>query len=383
MKKIVLIADSFKGCLTSREVEAAAARGVLAADASCQTLCLPVADGGEGLLEVGAVLTAGHRMEVEVHDPLMRPHRAGFVLSGDGQTAIVEMAEAGGLPLLTREERNPLHTTSYGTGELIARALACGVREVVIGLGGSATNDAGMGMMQALGARFYDREGNVLPAGCGKLLEEVDDIDLSDFYQLLGDVSFAAACDVDNPFCGQEGAACVFAPQKGADAAMVSVLDAGLRHFASVVERKTGKSIACLPGAGAAGGMGGALSAFFQAPLRSGISLVLDKMNFSDKIKDASLIITGEGHADAQTLRGKVAAGVLGVARRASVPVALVAGRVSDGDRLLSAGFQSVRAVTPAAMPLEEALRPEVARKNIECAVEQLIRELRNDPLRK
>ena len=213
MKKIVVAIDSFKGCLSSIEVELAVKEGILEVAPDCIVDCVPIADGGEGMLDVMVQLTQGRYMDVLVHDPLMRPTTARYGVTGDGTTAIIEMAQASGLPLLAENERHPLLTTSYGTGELIVHALSSGFRNFLIGIGGSATNDAGMGMMQALGAQFYDKDGRKLSTGCGKLLGVVESVDTEDFDKWITDCYFATACDVNIPFCGQDGAAYVFARQ--------------------------------------------------------------------------------------------------------------------------------------------------------------------------
>ena len=373
MKKIVLAIDSFKGCLNSDEVEQAAKAGVENVLPQSEVLCIPIADGGEGMLDVMVRLTEGHYVEVEVHDSLMRPITARYGVTGDEKTAIIEMAQASGLPLLSENERNPMETTSYGTGELIAHALSAGFRNILLGIGGSATNDAGMGMMQALGARFYDNKGNELSTGCGKLLLSVEGVDIKCFNEWITGAEFATACDVNNPFCGKLGAAYVFARQKGANDREIEVLDRGLQHFAKIIERYTGKSVLDMAGAGAAGGVGGTLAAFFHSSLLPGIDLILNQIRFEEKIKGADLIITGEGKADEQTLMGKVPAGVLKYGLSQHIPVCLMAGAVENVETLCAGGFSGVYAVTPEEMPLAEAMQPEIAKRNIRSAAETII----------
>ena len=369
MKKVVIAIDSFKGCLSSAEAGKAAAEGIRSVYPECEILCLPVADGGEGMFEVLIESTNGQRMHISAHDPLMEWHTAYYGISENGRTAYIEMAGISGLPLVPPEKRNPMLTTSYGTGELIRDALERGCRNFIIGIGGSATNDAGLGMLQALGFRFLDKEGKVSGIGSGEVLVEVASIDTSLVHPALRTSHFTVACDVQNPFYGSEGAAYIFAPQKGANRKMVEVLDAGMKNFAEVIFHTTGKDISNHPGAGAAGGMGGSLLAFLNAELKPGIQLMLDALDFSNKIKGADLIITGEGKADRQTLMGKVPSGILREARKQDIPVILLAGSIEDSDELQQAGFERVFSINPSSIPLEEAIKPEVARKNIQQTV--------------
>lgn len=325
------------------------------------------------MLSVLVRATGGRLIPVEVHDPLMRPIQARYGVLGDGETAVIEMAEASGLPLLTEQERNPMLTTSFGTGELIRHALRSGYRKLLVGIGGSATCDGGMGMLQALGLRFYDGSGKELRQG-GAVMEQVVRVDSRQRERALEEAQITVACDVQNPFCGAEGAAFVFAPQKGATPEQVVRLDKGLRHWAEVVFQTTGKDIRLLPGAGAAGGMGGALHAFLHASLQPGIELLLDTVHFEEELANADLVITGEGRADRQTLMGKVPAGVLHRALSQGVKTVLLAGQIDDTQLLLNAGFTRLLPVTPQDMPLGEALRPETARENIRRAVNEWLR---------
>lgn len=376
MKKAVLAIDSFKGCLTSAEAEAAAAEGVHAALPECEVIRIPVADGGEGMLDVLIAATHGKSISVQAHGPLMELREARYGISGDGQTAFIEMAAISGLPLVAPKKRNPMQTTTFGTGELIRDALQRGCRHFIIGLGGSATNDAGLGMLRALGFRFPDKTGNVSGYG-GQMMGKVDSIDTSSVHPLLSGCTFTAACDVRNPFYGTDGAAYVFAPQKGADATMIEALDAGMRHLAAVIFRTTGKDISSCPGAGAAGGMGGSLSAFLNAELKPGIQLLLEMQNFAEQIKDADLIITGEGKSDRQTVMGKVPYGILTEARKQHIPVVLIAGGIEDTDILTRTGFHGIFSITPSPVALERAMQPEFARMNIRRTVEQICRIIR------
>lgn len=377
MRKVILAIDSFKGCLSSKEAETAAAQGIRHVFPTCETICLPVADGGEGMQRVLTEALNGQEIRLSAHDPLMQMRQTAYGLSGDGTTAFIEMAAISGLPLVPLRQRNPSLTTTYGTGELIKDALNRGCRRFVIGLGGSATNDAGLGMLQALGFRFRDRYGNELGKAqpmCGQLLNEIAFIDFSTALPALCEARFTAACDVCNPFFGPEGAACVFAPQKGADPEMVAALDKGLQHLAQVIRQTTGRDIATLPGAGAAGGMGGTLSALLNAELKPGIDLLLDLTDFDKLIEGADLIITGEGKSDRQTMMGKVPSGILKRARRQGIPVILVSGSIEDADILNQAGFRAAFSITPAPMSLEEAMRPSTACQNIMQTVGQICR---------
>ena len=364
MKKAVLAIDSFKGCLTSAEAEAAAAEGVHAALPECEVIRIPVADGGEGMLDVLIAATHGKSISVQAHGPLMELREARYGISGDGQTAFIEMAAISGLPLVPEEKRNPMLTTTYGTGELILDALEQGCRRFIVGIGGSATNDAGLGMLQALGFRFLDKRGNLLGTG-GRIMSQVASIDTSAVHPALKEARFTIACDVRNPFCGSDGAAYVFASQKGADAKMVKELDTGMQALSRVILSTTGKDISDIPGAGAAGGMGGGFLAFLNAELKPGIRLMLDVLDFGKRITGADLIFTGEGRADRQTVMGKVPSGILEEARTQNIPVIVLAGSIEDADQMNRAGFQGVFSITPGPISLENAMKPEFAKENM------------------
>lgn len=371
MKKVIIAIDSFKGCLTSVEAGEAAARGVKEIFPSCDTLVVPVADGGEGLLDVLVTALQGKYISLSAHGPRMETIETRYGLSGDGRTALIEMAAISGLPLVPPEKRNPMLTTTFGTGELIKNALDQGCRNFIIGLGGSATNDAGVGMLQALGYRFRDKTGHTLGTG-GQILAEIAEVDGWNIHPALKESRFVAACDVRNPFHGPQGAAHIFARQKGADDTMIQALNAGMQSFANVIKKTTGKDIAHHPGAGAAGGMGGGLLAFLDAELKPGIQLLLEAMNFSEKIKGSDLIITGEGKADRQTIMGKVPYGILKEAQKENIPVIIVAGSIEDAEELNQAGFKGVFSLAPGPITLEKAMEPEFAGKNISRLVSQL-----------
>ena len=342
--KVVEAIDSLKGCLTSREANQAAVESVRQGMPGAEVVEIPVSDGGEGFLDAFQSAWDGEIVEVEVMDPLMRPVVAPYLLRGD--TAIIEMAKASGLTLLRLEERNPMQATSYGTGQLVADAVRRGSKHVVVGLGGSATSDCGMGMIRAIIDAFAK----------GGTWDDV---------RVLDDVRFTIATDVTNPLCGENGAAYVFAPQKGATPEMVVSLDARAQRFAEVSARHFGYDRQNEQGAGAAGGLGYAFLQYMKAACRSGIDLLLDAVHFDEVLKDADLVITGEGSADRQTLMGKLPFGILQRAKAQGVPVCLIAGRIADRPELLAAGFQHVMCINAPDLPIEEAMKPAVARENI------------------
>lgn len=365
--KIIVASDSFKGSLSSLGVAEAAAKAIHEIEPHCEVVKVDVADGGEGTMDALRRTLGGEKVFIEVYDPLGRPIQASYVILEDGVTAVLEMAVASGLPLLAPAERNPLKTSTFGTGQIIADALSKGCRKFLVGIGGSATNDAGMGMLQALGVRFYDAAGAELQ-GRGESLEKVANIDMSGLCEGVNEAEFIVACDVEAPLYGPTGAAYVFAPQKGADPAMVERLDNGLKHFSEVAFNSLGAAddYAKSPGAGAAGGLGFGFIAFLNARLERGIEMVLDAIGFDQLIEGASLVITGEGRVDTQTLTGKTPYGVLKRAMKQGIPVVAIGGSVTlDQQAALDAGFAGVYAVTPARMPLETAMQPSVAAENI------------------
>jgi glycerate kinase len=375
MKKTVIAIDSFKGSLTSDEAGQAVAKGIKDVYPTCEIIQFPIADGGEGMLEVIMSATNGEYVYTEAHDPLMNVIKTRYAVSGDKTTALIEMASISGLPLVPEGKRNPMLTTTYGMGELIESALDKGFRNFIIGIGGSATNDAGLGMLQALGYRFLDKSGNELGYG-GQVMEKVATIDDSSVHQALRESHFTVACDVHNPFYGENGAAYVYARQKGADDAMIRELDKGLHSLASVVKSQLKKDIADCPGAGAAGGMGGGILGFLNAELKPGIKLLLDALHFAEKIQGADLIITGEGKVDRQTIMGKVSSGILEEAQKQHIPVIVIAGGIENVEEMNKAGFGGVFSITPSPISLEEATEPAFAAKNIERLVTQLCRTI-------
>lgn len=360
--------DSFKGSLTAAEASSAVASGVLASAGGVQTVCVPVADGGEGTVEMIAGALGGRYVTVRVTGPLGRPADARYaVVRLHGQTvesAVIELAQASGLPLLSPSERDPLTATTRGTGELIADAYSRGCRSFIIGLGGSATNDGGTGLLRALGVRFLDSEGNELPEG-GAPLARLSSIDTSSAREDIMRCRFTVLCDVDNSLTGPCGASAIFGPQKGASESDVALLDRALARYGECLRDITGKDIASMPGAGAAGGTAAAFMAFFNAEMVPGIATALRLTGFDSIVSDASLIITGEGHIDAQTLSGKAPYGVLEAGMRKGVPVIALAGGVADRDRLMSAGFADVVCIVPPGMPLAEAMKKTAAERNL------------------
>ena len=340
--KVIIAIDSFKGCLTSKEANGAAAEGIRRVYPDAEIVEVPVSDGGEGYMEAFHAAIGGRLVEVAVRDPLMRPITAKYLLHDE--TAVIEIAQASGLTLLTNEEHNPLVATSYGTGQLVADAIRKGSKHIIVGLGGSATSDAGIGMLRAL-INAFTKNG------------QWDDI------EEVKDVVFVIASDVKNPLYGEKGAARVFAPQKGATPEMVRRLDERARKFAELSAKHFGYDCSQMAGAGAAGGLGYAFLQYLHAESKSGIQLLLDTIRFKELVKGADLIITGEGSADRQTLMGKLPMGIL--EQSGGVPVFLIAGRISDREELLNAGFARVECINPPVISLEDAIRKEVALQNI------------------
>lgn len=375
MKRKILIAfDSFKDCLSSKEVEDAAKEGVLAASPECEAICLPMADGGEGMLEILTDYFGGQKIVVKAHDPLMRPIEASYLVLSDQKTVYIESAAASGLPLLKEYERNPLHTTTFGVGEIIKDALDKGYQNMIIGLGGSATNDAGTGMLHALGYQFFEKTGKSIDYLSGETLSKIAAFSAENMHPRLKETHFLLASDVVNPFCGPNGAAVVFSPQKGADKKMVDRLDKGLNDFSQVISNQLHIDIAGAAGAGAAGGLGGAFLAFLGAQMESGIHFLLQKYNIPERFADIDLILTGEGKSDSQTLMGKVPFGILAIAQKMKVPVILISGQVKEVDLLNQAGFLSAFSIQSGPISLMDAINPRVAKNNIRNTVRQIIR---------
>ncbi|MGD6736816.1 glycerate kinase [Photobacterium leiognathi subsp. mandapamensis] len=354
--KIIIAPDSYKECLTAMEVATAIENGFRQVMPNAEYIKLPMADGGEGTVQSLVDASNGTIIERSVTGPLGEQVNGFFGLMGDGKTAIIEMAAASGLHLVSPELRNPMLTTSFGTGELILAALDQGVEHIIVGIGGSATNDGGIGMAQALGVRFLDKNNKQISYG-GGALDRLHRIDISNIDPRLVSVKLEVACDVDNPLCGEKGASQVFGPQKGATPEMVTQLDNNLAHYAEIIKRDLDKDIKDMAGAGAAGGMGAALLGLFNAQLRPGIEIVMDAVNLADALKDADLVITGEGRIDSQTIHGKTPIGVARAAKRFTKPVIGIAGSLSyDCNVVHEHGIDAVFSVVPRSVSLEEAL---------------------------
>ncbi|WP_182031005.1 glycerate kinase [Vibrio sp. B1FLJ16] len=327
--KIVIAPDSYKESLSAIEVAEAIETGFKRVFPDWQYVKCPVADGGEGSVEALVDASGGHLVKTQVVGPLGEPHQAFYGISGDKKTAFIEMAAASGIELVPVEQRNPYTATSYGTGQLIEHALEQGIRHLILCIGGSATNDAGCGMMQALGVSFKDAQGNELPYG-GLALKSLENIDVTGLDPRLTECLIEVACDVTNPLTGTNGASYVYGPQKGATPEMVVRLDAALANFAEVVERDLNKQVNDIPGAGAAGGMGAAFCGFLTAELRPGIDIMTQAVGLEAIVQDADLVITGEGRLDSQSVNGKVPVGVAKVAKRYNLPVIAIAGALAD-----------------------------------------------------
>lgn len=355
--KIVIAPDSFKESAGAVAVAEAIARGIVRALPDAAIDACPMADGGEGTVSAMVAATGGASRTVSVVGPLGEPVQAEFGLLDGGRTAVIEMAAASGLHLVPPDRRDPTRTTTFGTGQLIAEALKLDVGRVIVGIGGSATNDGGGGMAQALGYRFFDDSGRLLddPLAGGRL-GDVARIDSAGVNERLAAADVVAACDVDNPLTGPNGAAHIYGPQKGATPAMVEQLDVNLAHWAEVIRRDLGVAVRDLPGAGAAGGLGGGLVAFCGAKLQPGIELVIEATKLAGRVAGADLVITGEGRLDGQSMSGKTAVGVARLARRAGVPCIAIVGSLGDGAEKTREVLDAYHAIKPDDMPLSEAI---------------------------
>jgi glycerate kinase len=370
--KVVIAPDSYKGSLSAHEVALAIERGIKKVDPGIETIIVPMADGGEGTVQSLIDASGGKKIELTVHDPLFRNIKSFYGIMGDGVTAVIEMAAASGLPLLTFDERNPLITTTYGTGELIKDALNRGCLNFIIGLGGSATNDGGCGMAQALGVRLLDENGNEVSMGGGEL-SKIISIDISGIDQRIKNAEFLAACDVDNPLCGEKGASAVYGSQKGAYDGDIITLDNGLEHFAQLVKNQLSLNIKDLPGAGAAGGLGAGVLVFLNAILKRGFDIVSEVTSLSEKMENSDLVITGEGRIDIQTAFGKTPFGVAQVAKQKGIPVIAIAGSLDDNYQVLyNKGFDGIFSIIDQPMSLETAI--EHTGELIENTAESLMR---------
>ncbi|MGF1772036.1 glycerate kinase [Vibrio wakamikoensis] len=355
--KIIIAPDSYKESLTAMEVADAIEAGFKKIFTDAEYIKLPMADGGEGTVQSLVDATGGSIVSCDVTGPLGQTVEGFFGLMGDGSAAIIEMAAASGLHLVEPEKRNPLVTTTFGTGELVKAALDRGVKHIIVGIGGSATNDGGIGMAQALGAKLLDADGNALGFGGGEL-SKLASIDLAELDPRLADIKLEVACDVDNPLCGPKGASHVFGPQKGATPEMVETLDSNLARYAEVIKSTNGRDVVNTAGAGAAGGLGAALLGLFDAELRPGIQIVMDAVNLSEVVKDADLVITGEGRIDSQTIHGKTPIGVARTAKQYDIPVIAIAGSTAkDCEVVHEHGIDAAYSVVLGATDLPTALK--------------------------
>jgi glycerate 2-kinase len=369
---ILIAMDSLKGSLSSMEANKAVAEGFLHVNSDWRIQTVPVADGGEGTVEALVYATNGDFIEAVVTGPLGKPVQATYGILGNKVTAVIEVAEACGLPLLTKEQLNPLITTTYGVGELIKDAMEKGCSDFIIGLGGSATNDAGAGMLQALGYQFFNHDGALIGFG-GAELKTIAKVDASNVSEKVKSANFHVACDVNNPLYGPNGAAFIYGPQKGAAPDIVEELDNGLRHFAGVTLEQAGVDLQQISGAGAAGGLGAAFAGFLNGKLESGVELVLEQTQLEKKLKGVDFVITGEGKLDGQTSMGKAPAGIAREAAKHSIPVIALAGDISEGSpSLYESGITAYFTIVSGPVTLEEAMRPEVTLENLRRTAEQI-----------
>jgi glycerate kinase len=373
--KIVIAPQEFKESLRGIEIAQAMEEGVLRVWPDAETHLVPVADGGDGTLQSLVDASDGKIMTAIVDDPLGRPIEAIWGALGDEHTAVIEMARASGLALLTPDERNPLVTTTYGVGQLMSLALDAGYRHLIVGIGGSATNDGGAGMAQALGAKLLDSGGAELPRG-GGALTDLDTIDVSGLDLRLADTKIDVACDVNNPLCGETGASAIFGPQKGADPETVAYLDNALHRFGTLMKRVLGRDIMDAPGAGAAGGLGAGLMAFTDADLRPGADIVIDALDFDSRLDGASLVIVGEGQTDRSTIFNKAPVAVAQRAKARGIPTVVISGSLGDGfEQVHELGINAAFSILDHCMTLEGAISETASL--VTSATEQVCRALR------
>jgi glycerate 2-kinase len=375
MKKIILAPDSFKGTMSAITICGIAERVIKRFFPDAEIINVPIADGGEGTCDCFFEALGGEKIDVKVSGPFFEKVDSFYLLLPDKKTAVIEMSAAAGLPL-AGDKKNPAITTTFGVGELILHVLKKGVKKIILGLGGSATNDGGAGMAAALGIKFFDNEGkDFIPTG--GTLEKITKIDFSDKLKQLDDCAFIAMCDVNNPICGTNGAAYIFAPQKGADPEMVKTLDENLLHFSKIILAYTGKDILNIPGTGAAGGMGAGVLAFLTGELKSGIETVLDTVGFDELLEGADLVITGEGRIDSQSLSGKAVIGVARRAKKKNVPVVAVCGGIEDDImEVYNEGVSAVFSINRKPLPFSEARL--FSEKNLELTIDSLMRVIKN-----
>lgn len=353
---IVIAPDSFKESLSAKSVAHSIAKAISTVIPEAQLLQIPISDGGEGLLEALVPPSNGTLISVTVKDPLLRNIQANYGILGDGTTAVIEMATASGLELLQKNERNPLITSTYGTGQLLLDALDKGCKKIIIGLGGSATNDGGMGMIKALGGKFLNKQGAPVDEG-GGALDTLTKIDTTELDKRLLNCEIIGACDVSNPLTGKQGASLVYGRQKGGNTAQLEQLDKNLLHYASIISTNLNKDVKEISGTGAAGGMGSALLAFFDAKLMRGIDLILDTLQLETHIKHADVVITGEGKIDTQTLYGKTITGVAKIGQKYGVPVIAITGKIGrDIDSIYEIGVTSIFSIVDQPMDIKESM---------------------------
>lgn len=379
--KIVISIDSLKGSLTSIEAANAIKKGILSVDNKSDVVIMPLADGGEGTVEALVQGMNGEEKVITVTGPINEKVNATYGILKETNTAIIEMAQASGLPLVPAELRNPLNTTTYGVGEIIKEAIEKGCRNFIVGIGGSATNDCGVGMLQALGFEFYDENDNLVGLG-GKVLNQIKRINTENKLKELDECNFNIACDVNNPLYGENGAAYIYGPQKGATKEIVKELDKGLKNFAEVVKKDLGKDIAHIEGAGAAGGLGFGFLGFLNSKLESGIKIILDEIKLEEVVKDADLVITGEGRLDNQTAMGKAPIGVAKLAKKHGAKVIAIAGCTTpDAVKCNEEGIDAYFSIVNKAMTIDEAMKKENATQNmIETTIQifNLIKAVKN-----
>lgn len=373
--RYVIAIDSFKGSLTSLEAGSAVREAILDLEQKNEVVVLPLADGGEGTVEAMYSGLGGTLVEVSVTGPLQEKVNAKYCILPDGKTAVIEMAYAAGLTLVPENKRNPLKTTTYGVGEIIKDAINRGCRKFIVGIGGSATNDGGTGMLSALGYKFLDENGDEIPLGA-KGLEKLKSISSTEVIPELENCSFRVACDVTNPLCGEFGCSAVFAPQKGATNEDITKMDLWLKNYADITKTLFPESDSQYPGTGAAGGLGFAFHSFLNGELKSGVSIILQEIGFEKYVLNADVVITGEGRLDAQTAMGKAPVGVAKIAKKYDKKVIAFAGSVSDGAEILrEQGIDEFYGITPSEMPLEIAMKKDVAYKNLYNTVQKVMFE--------
>lgn len=372
--KVILAPDSFKENLTSLQVATALEKGVKRVLPKAICIKVPMADGGEGTVQSLVDGTGGKFLRKKVTGPAGNKVSARFGMLADGKTAVIEMAEASGLHLVSGNTQNPLKTTSYGTGELMLEAAKRGAKKIIIGIGGSATNDGGVGMAQALGVRFLNKRGQeITELGAGGMVSKIDGINIKSLNPLIKKVNIIVACDVNNPLCGKKGASNVFGPQKGATPAMIKTLDANLKHLATVIKRDLKKNVISVKGAGAAGGLGAGLLAFTKAKMKSGVDIVIEATELRKHLKDADLVITGEGRVDFQTAFGKTPSGVAKAARKHRVPTVAIGGGITDdANGIFAHGIDGLESACARDMSLDDAMRHSKA--HLTNAAERVIR---------